>query len=98
MQKLLFKCKKSNKKWKKIKNVATVQNKNQIYKSNTVIVYNTICKKCYKTKAIYNYEDCNNIYRIKIIKYEKCEQINYKISIIIYCKNSRKIIRKKLYI
>lgn len=84
---LLFKCKKCNNKWKKLKNIATIKSKNHIYHSNTVIVYNKKCKKRYKTKFVYCFEDCNNIYKIKVIKYVKCEQINYKVRMRIYCKN-----------
>lgn len=95
---LPFKCKKYSTKWKKLKNVAIICSKNQEYKSNTVIVYNKKCKKCYKTKVIYCCEDCNNIYRIKVIKYVKCEQIYYKICIMIYCKTCKKKYKKKFYI
>lgn len=63
-----------------------------------VTVYNKICKKCYKTKATYFCEDYNNIYKIKIIKYIKCDEINYKICIVIYCKSTGKKYRKKFYI
>lgn len=94
---LPFKCKKCSNKWKKLKNIATIQSGNQIYKSNTVIVYNKVCKKCYKTKAIYYCEDCSNKYKIKIIKYVRCEQINYKICIMVYCKASKERYRKKFY-
>lgn len=97
-QKSPFKCRKFSEKWKKLKNVAIVNSKNQIYKSNIVTVYNKICKKCYKTKAVYCYEDCNNIYKIKVIKYTRCEEVNYKICIKAYCKSSKKRLKKKFYI
>lgn len=96
--KLPFKCRKCNRKWKVLKNVAIVQSKNQRYKSNTVIVYNKVCRKCYKTKVIYWCEDCDYIYKIKAIKYVRCDQINYKICIKGFCKSSGKRFKKKLYI
>ena len=80
-----------------MKNVAFVESKNKIYKSNQVTVYNKKCRKCYKTKVVYYCEDCNNIYKIKAIKYDNCEEINYKIIIKGYCKSTGRKFKKKFY-
>ena len=95
---LLFKCKKYRNNWKELKNIAIITCENKIYKSNIVTVYNKKCKKCCKTKLVYYCNNDEKIGRIKVVKYVRCEQVNYKICMWFYCKADKKICRKKFYI
>lgn len=65
-----------------MKNIATVTSNGKSYKSNKVIVSNKCRKKKCKSKAIYCYEDCVNIYKIAV---KKCKSyrnnIEYKINV-----------------
>ena len=87
VQQLRFKCKKCNNNWRILENVAILTSNCKSYKSNKVIVNNKCREKKCKSKAIYCYEDCKNIYKIAFRKCKSCHGTKYKINITIQSKN-----------
>ena len=93
-----FKCRKSRKNWKELRNIAEIESNGKIYKSNTVTVFNKKCKSKCKEKIIYYGENCNCKYRIKVKKCLIDFKESYKVSITIYNKRSRQIKKIKFVI
>lgn len=95
MQLLRFKCKKCSNNWKYLKNVAFIKVCDKCYKSNVVTTYNACYGKKYKLKISFAYEDCNNIYKVKMIKIFNHGKTYFKIYIKICSKHCNKSFKFK---